>query len=78
MADSPENKPAKMDLRFVVIVGISIGVGLAISRGVTQAFETDLGHWGALVLSIVAAGIGGGLTGLLAQWQLRRRGNSGG
>ena len=75
MADTPENKPAQRDWRFALIMGVSIGTGLGISRGVTEALEPGLGHWGALLLSAVAAGVGGGLAGLLAHWLLRRGGN---
>lgn len=74
MADTPQNKPPARDWRFALIIGVSIGVGIALSRGVTQALEPGLGHWGAFLLGVVAAGVGGGLAALLALWLLKRGG----
>jgi hypothetical protein len=58
-----------------LIIGLSIGVALPISRGVAQALEPSLGHWGAFLVSVVAAGAGGALAALLAHWLLPRGGN---
>jgi hypothetical protein len=71
-AETPENKPAATNWRFALIIGVSVGVALPMSRGVTQALEPSLGHWGAFLLSVLAAGVGGALAALLALWLLRR------
>jgi hypothetical protein len=75
MAETPENKPQPKHWRFALTIGLSIGVALPLSRGVTQALEPSLGHWGAFLLSVVAAGAGGGLAALLAHCLLHRGGN---
>jgi hypothetical protein len=76
MAETPQNKPGARDWRFALTIGISIGVALPLSRAVTQGLEPSLGHWGAFLLSVVAAGAGGGLAALLVHWLLRRGGRA--
>jgi hypothetical protein len=73
MGDTPDNRPPARDWRFAVTIGLAIGVGLGIARGVTQGLEPDLGHWGALLLGVVASAVGGGLAAMLAHWLLHRR-----
>jgi hypothetical protein len=77
MAESPEKKPPVHDWRFALTVGISIGFGMSLSRGVMQALESGIGHWGAFLVSVVAAAVGGGLAALLTHWLLHR-GDKGG
>ena len=72
MSSTPESKPPGRDWRFALIIGVSIGIAMPLSRGVTQLLEPGLGHWGAFLLSVVAAGAGGGLAALLAHWLLHR------
>ncbi len=72
MAETPQNRPAPRDWRFALTIGISIGVALPVSRAVTQGLEPGLGHWGAFLLGVVAAGVGGGLAALVTHWLLRR------
>jgi hypothetical protein len=75
MADTPENKPPARDWRFALTIGLSIGVALPLSRGLTQALEPSLGHVGAFLLGVLAAGAGGALAALLVHWLLHRGGN---
>jgi hypothetical protein len=72
MGETRDNKPPARDWRFALTIGLAIGVGLGIARGVTQGLESDLGHWWAILLGVVASAVGGGLAALLAHWVLHR------
>lgn len=76
MADAPQNTPPR-DWRFPLTVGLSIGLAVAISQEVKKALEPDLGYWGALALSIVAAGIVGALVALVVGWLIKPGGKGG-
>jgi hypothetical protein len=56
MVGSSENKPAPKKWRFPLAMGASIGVGMATARAVESNFESSLGHWGAFLLGLIAAG----------------------
>lgn len=65
MADEPQSTLPTANWRFGIIIGLSIGVGIATSREVEKALEPSMGHWGALLIGIVAAGLISGLVALI-------------
>jgi hypothetical protein len=56
MVASEENKPAPKKWRFPLVMGASIGVGMATARTVEGNFESSLGHWAAFLVGLIAAG----------------------
>jgi hypothetical protein len=72
--DVPPSPPPAKSWRFGLIVGLSIGLALAVSRAVEKGLEPSLGHSGALLVSVVAAVLVGGLVAFVATWLSRRKG----
>jgi hypothetical protein len=70
--DAPKGTPPAMNWRFGLVVGVSVGFALPTSQGVQQALEPGLGHFGAVLVGIVAAAVVGGLVALLLAWLLPR------
>ena len=75
MADTPQNRPPARDWRFPLTVGLAVGIGGAASRGVEKNLEPSLGYWGAFAVSIVAAGLIGGLVALVVYWLIKPGGS---
>jgi hypothetical protein len=51
----PKAPPAVSNRKFVLILGVSIGIGIGAGRAVEDALVTSLGYWGALACSILAS-----------------------
>ena len=73
MADLKQKttRPAA-DWRFSLINGLAIGLGFAVARDVATAWAPSLGTRGAFAVSLVAAGVVGGLVTLVLSWLLNR------
>lgn len=76
MADAPKDQPPAVNWRFAVPIGMSIGPAIPTSQAVTHALEPSLGHWGAFLVSIVAATAVGVLGALVGVWLLRQGGRT--
>lgn len=70
----PKTIPPAAARQFSVITGLSIGIGLAISRDVATALAPRLGPGGAFAAKVVAAGVVSGLVALVLSWLWKRVG----
>ena len=65
MATAPQNAPPVRDWWLPLSIGLAIGVALPTARGVQSAAEPGLGFGGAFAISLVAAGLVGGIAALM-------------
>jgi hypothetical protein len=74
MADEPQGTHPAKNWRYGLAVGLSIGLGIGTAREAENALEPSLGHWGAVLVGILAAVLVAGLVSVLVSWLLGRGG----
>jgi hypothetical protein len=71
MTDQQQGTPPTLNWRFALVVGLSIGLAIPTSQEVHRAVEPSIGKLGAVLVSIVTAGVAAGLVALVTVWVLR-------
>jgi hypothetical protein len=74
MAGALQNTPPARAWRFPLTIGLTVGLALPVAQGVAEALAPGLGYWGASAVSVVAAGLVGGLVALAVLWLVKPRG----
>ena len=67
------NDAKQMNWRQALVMGLAIGMSIAVGRSVQEMMTPGSGYWMAVGFSAMAAGATGGMVALMGMLRMRKR-----